>query len=1373
MPPLPPNLGPYVCARPGRDPATAVSARGTRNRTHCAWRHWTALGLLVLALSRWAWADAVLTDCSATSLRNALASGGTVRLDCNGIISLDAPILISRDTTLEAASGRTVVLLGSLGVGGSSTVQIFRVAPGVRFTLNNLTLANGRSTNGGAIHNAGWLSVNGCVFSNNFAVGLDGAAGAPGRNGGDGVGGDGGNGGHGGAGAGGAIYNVGTALISHCSFLTNCAFGGDGGAGGRGGDGAFCGGDGGNGGNGGSAWGGAIYSLGTLALTNCTFLYNYAVGGQAGPGGTNGSGALPSYRGRGGAGGASWGGAVCSLGDSTVWGCAFGYNHAFSADSAWAGTDADPVSGADGPDSFGGGFCNRGTNRMVNCTFYANTANGGRGGDGANTDFLGGDGGRGGSAWGGNYYNQGASWLTNCTLAAGGAFPARGGTGGNSATNRTGPFPGDNGAAGISRGGNVANGSGSFALANCLLALAPAGTNVISFTNVSALTTNIAVEQVVVTSQVYGLTNCTIVFQAACTNAVVLSNTVLITEEESYWVPSSPRSPGECSPVPSDCLTVVVRTNLVNGFLQRTTNTVVRDDPDCWEDTCVDLVVTTNVVSLRTVVFTNTFVPPNSPCFTTACMTNLVLTNLVVSNATVFLGFQTNVIQVTNITVGVNAYGTFIDGGYNLSSDATPSFSATNTSRNKVDLQVGSFGHHGGPTPTLDLQPTSPAIDAANPAWCLPTDQRGVPRLYGARCDVGAFELAAFRISGRVTDGQTGLAGVTIRAETDNDQPSRFYAVTSHSGDYLLLVPPGTYTVSAEHSRYTFNPASRTVVVETLGHHGSGNDFTGFTTYSIQGQVTYAGLGLPGVQVSVDGQTIATDSLGNYTIRGLPPGTYTVVPYRYGYSFTPAQRTIVITNADIAGIDFVGSGRLKVGGQVRVQGEPLAGVQIAVGPHTVLTDALGYYVVSNLPPGNLVITATLAGYRFEPPLWEIELATDRLDLDFEAEGMLTLRGRIVAAGQPLVGVLVWANAHLALTDAAGRYVFTDLLPGYYVVTPEWSGYAFDPPSQEVDLITNVEGVDFVGYRLFTIAGRITAGATPLAGVAVSIGDSVVVETDERGFYLATVPAGTYEVVPDLAGAEFNPPARTVTVGPDATTVNFQAALYEISGRITFEGVGLGGVTLQVGDRTVQTDPDGFYRVSGLLPGQYDVEPELAGYEFDPPFVTINLGASATGLDFVARGTLVITGLVRKNNRPLAGVTLTAGPRVTVTTDLGVYFLTNLPPGTYTVTPALAGHFFEPTSQRVTLTTEDAFGVNFTAYSADTLRISLARMGNAVLLTVRAPPGGTYQVQTTPRLGPAASWQVVASNLVAGTNGLFQFQDTVASNRPAQFYRVVR
>ena len=37
----------------------------------------------------------------------------------------------------------------------------------------------------------------------------------------------------------------------------------------------------------------------------------------------------------------------------------------------------------------------------------------------------------------------------------------------------------------------------------------------------------------------------------------------------------------------------------------------------------------------------------------------------------------------------------------------------------------------------------SPAIDAGNPSTCLATDQRGVARPQGARCDIGAFELEA------------------------------------------------------------------------------------------------------------------------------------------------------------------------------------------------------------------------------------------------------------------------------------------------------------------------------------------------------------------------------------------------------------------------------------------------------------------------------------------------------------------------------------------------------------------------------------------------------------------------------------------------------
>jgi hypothetical protein len=48
---------------------------------------------------------------------------------------------------------------------------------------------------------------------------------------------------------------------------------------------------------------------------------------------------------------------------------------------------------------------------------------------------------------------------------------------------------------------------------------------------------------------------------------------------------------------------------------------------------------------------------------------------------------------------------------------------------------------NGGLTLTAALSRGSPAVDAAAPAYCPPTDQRGRPRPAGAGCDIGAFEL--------------------------------------------------------------------------------------------------------------------------------------------------------------------------------------------------------------------------------------------------------------------------------------------------------------------------------------------------------------------------------------------------------------------------------------------------------------------------------------------------------------------------------------------------------------------------------------------------------------------------------------------------------
>jgi hypothetical protein len=90
-----------------------------------------------------------------------------------------------------------------------------------------------------------------------------------------------------------------------------------------------------------------------------------------------------------------------------------------------------------------------------------------------------------------------------------------------------------------------------------------------------------------------------------------------------------------------------------------------------------------------------------------------------------------------------------MSAGDNLGSDSScfAAASALNDSAN-VSLLLGALRDNGGPTPTVALLPGSPAIDAVvvNAAGCSGTDQRGVARPLGVRCDSGAFERDPDRV---------------------------------------------------------------------------------------------------------------------------------------------------------------------------------------------------------------------------------------------------------------------------------------------------------------------------------------------------------------------------------------------------------------------------------------------------------------------------------------------------------------------------------------------------------------------------------------------------------------------------------------------------
>jgi len=78
--------------------------------------------------------------------------------------------------------------------------------------------------------------------------------------------------------------------------------------------------------------------------------------------------------------------------------------------------------------------------------------------------------------------------------------------------------------------------------------------------------------------------------------------------------------------------------------------------------------------------------------------------------------------------------------------------------------------------------------------------------------------------------------------------------------------------------------------------------------YSISGRVTDAsGNPIAGVTVSaIGGPSATTGSDGYYTIRWLPAGTYTVIPSKSGYTFSPPSRTVTVP-PNATGVDFMGS----------------------------------------------------------------------------------------------------------------------------------------------------------------------------------------------------------------------------------------------------------------------------------------------------------------------------------------------------------------------------------------------------------------------------------------------------------------------------------
>ncbi len=166
-----------------------------------------------------------------------------------------------------------------------------------------------------------------------------------------------------------------------------------------------------------------------------------------------------------------------------------------------------------------------------------------------------------------------------------------------------------------------------------------------------------------------------------------------------------------------------------------------------------------------------------------------------------------------------------------------------------VDPLLDSLKDNGGPTQTMALLLTSPAVDAGDNTICGNNpgpnnlDQRGVVRPVGAQCDIGAFE-GAVDLTAPTVDSFTLPASATsltispiVLGASDNNSPVTGYLITesdtppSASDPNWTASSPTSYTVTGSGS-YTLYPWAKDAAGNVSALYNLPASVTVCTTFS-------------------------------------------------------------------------------------------------------------------------------------------------------------------------------------------------------------------------------------------------------------------------------------------------------------------------------------------------------------------------------------------------------------------------------------------------------------------------------------------------------------------------------------------------------------
>ncbi len=451
--------------------------------------------------------------------------------------------------------------------------------------------------------------------------------------------------------------------------------------------------------------------------------------------------------------------------------------------------------------------------------------------------------------------------------------------------------------------------------------------------------------------------------------------------------------------------------------------------------------------------------------------------------------------------------------------------------------------------------------------------------------------------------------------------------VTDGNGNFRFdNLAPGEYVVTASHLNFATKAEGATVLAgEETQVIFNLDELPG----SISGNVTNRTTGepIPNARIQVQDLnekiigTVFTDSNGNYSIGGIPSGTFFVIASADNFS-TATRGVNLTTGQDLIDINFrlqeapggisgtitnAVTGGVIEGATVEVR---LAGTQTVVA--STVTSPFGNYLIENLLPGKYTIGVTKSGFG-EGTRGVIVITGETTDGSLSLNPVFgQISGYILDQdGNRITGnntsvILRNENGILIASGFAnsdGSYHFFNVTPGRYYISASAPDFATNQVFVNVVAgeVTNANII--LSKNPATLKGSVVNSETGelIRCVVITVRDNngIVIATgsscQDGNFIIPNLPAGSFVVVASVAN--FGSEAQGVILNQGETkTIQFR--LTPFPGRVT--GVvtslnsaqGIVGATVKIYNSfnaliaTTLTGTAGRYVFEGLAPGNY-------------------------------------------------------------------------------------------------------------------------------------------------------------------------------------------